>query len=191
MLMSRIERALEKANKRRHSIKKSIAGEMNAAEYMVSPAKKMNIMSNKFVLIGLILSTIVASLLLFSMINYFVLKTSQHVYTQGSDLPKEALSLNGMEDTRNIIKEESSQLRKPSKAIFTIQAGAFSNALYAKALVKRLEKRGYTVYIKPIEENDKRLFKVCIGNFSNRQEAESLSKKIKETEDIQTFITLY
>lgn len=189
--MSRIERALEKANKRRHSIKKSIAGEMNAAEYMVSPAKKMNIMSNKFVLIGLILSTIVASLLLFSMINYFVLKTSQHVYTQGSDLPKEALSLNGMEDTRNIIKEESSQLRKPSKAIFTIQAGAFSNALYAKALVKRLEKRGYTVYIKPIEENDKRLFKVCIGNFSNRQEAESLSKKIKETEDIQTFITLY
>ncbi len=190
--MSRIEKALEKANKMRHSFKKSIAEETNASEYVVSPAKKMNIMSKKSVLIGLILSAIAASLLLFSIINYFVLKTPQQVQPQGSVLPKEATSFNRMEDTRRIIKEESSRLQKPSKAIFTIQAGAFRNAPYAKALATRLEKKGYKVYIKSTEEKDGKLFKVCIGNFSTRQEAESLSEEIEKTEDyLQTFVTLY
>lgn len=207
--MSRIERALEKANKMRHSIKEAIAEETNTAEHVVLPAKKINIMSNKSVLIGLILSAIVASLLLFSIINYFVLKPltesphiksptpiqkeelPQQVQPQGSVLPKEAMPLNGMEDTRKETKEESSQLQKPSKTIFTIQAGAFRNALYAKALATRLEEKGYKVYITQLEEKDGRLFKVCVGNFSNRQKAESLSNKIKETEDLQTFITLY
>ena len=207
--MSRIEQALEKANKIRHPIKQNISEETNNSEILVFPAKKMNIMSSKSVLIGLILSVIVASLLLFSIVNYFVLKTltksphmksptpiqkvelSQPVQPQGSGLPKETAFLNGMEDTRKEIKEESSKLQKPSKAIFTIQAGAFRNAVYAKALATGLEEKGYKVYITPLEEKDGKIFKVCIGNFSNRQEAENLSKKIKKTGDLQTFITLY
>ncbi len=190
--MSRIEQALEKANKERESIKKSIAEETNSAEYVVSPAKKMHIMSNKSVLIGLILSIIVASLLLFSIINYFVLKTPRQLQPPGSVQPKEALSLNGMADSRKVIEEESSKLQIPSKAIFTIQAGAFRNALYARALATKLEKKGYKAYIKPIDGKDGRLFKVCVGNFNTRQEAKSLSDEIEKTEDyLQTFITLY
>ncbi len=207
--MSRIERALEKANKMRHSMKDAFAEETNTAKNIVFPAKRINIMSNKSFLIGLILSAIVTSLLLFSIINYFVLENLteslhiksptpsqkeellQKVQPQGSVLHKEAMSLSGMKGSRKEINEESSQLQKPSKAIFTVQVGAFRNTLYAKALATRLHGKGYKVYITSLEEKDGRLFKVCVGNFNNRQKAEILSDKIKNTEDLQTFISLY
>jgi cell division septation protein DedD len=35
-----------------------------------------------------------------------------------------------------------------------------------------------------------RLYKVCIGKFSDRKKAESLCEKIKKTEGFQAFITL-
>lgn len=207
--MSRIEQALEKANKIRHSMKDRRRNKYVRKNYLFS--KEQNIMSNKTVLIGLILSAIVASsLLLFSIINFFVLKTPtesphnmksstpiqkeelpQQIQPQASVLPKEAMSLSGVEDPGKEKKGESSHLRKPSKAIFTIQVGAFRNAIYAKALAKRLAEKGYKAYIISLEEKHVRLFKVCVGNFSNRQEAESSSDKIKKTEDLQTFITLH
>ena len=157
-------------------------------------------MGNKSV----ILIATVSTFLLFTIVNYHDFKTHtfailiqekellQQVQPEGSVLPKEALSLDGIEDSRKEIKDESSQFQKPSKATFTVQVGAFRNAPYAKALATRLEKKGYKVYINPIEKKDGRLFKVCVGNFSTRQEAESLSEEIEKTEDyLQTFVTLY
>jgi cell division septation protein DedD len=207
--MSRIERALEEAKKTRHLNKEAIAEETNTTEHVIFPAKKINIMSNKTVFIGLILAIIFVSLFLFSVINYFVLKKliesphmmsstsiqredpSQQVQPQVSALPKEAVSLNGIEYTQKEIKEKSSPSHKPPKAKFTIQVGAFTNAQYAKALAARLNKKGYKVYTTPLEEKDGKLFKVSVGNFSNRQQAESLSKKIQKNENLHTFITLY
>lgn len=156
-------------------------------------------MSNKSV----ILIATVSTFLLFTIVNYHDFKTRtfaipiqekellQQVQPEGSVLPKEALSLDGIEDSRKEIKDESSQFQKPSKATFTVQVGAFRNAPYAKALATRLDEMGYKAYTTSLKEKDGRLFKVCVGNFKNRQEAQSLSKKIKKTEDLQTLITLY
>jgi hypothetical protein len=89
------------------------------------------------------------------------------------------------------IKKESPQSQKPSGVIFTIQVGAFRNSSYAKALAKRLYEKGYKAYITSFENKSGILFKVCVGKFSNRQEAENLSGKIRSTESLQTFVTLF
>jgi cell division septation protein DedD len=83
-------------------------------------------------------------------------------------------------------EEKSSQLHKPSKDIFTVQVGAFKEASYAKALATRLYEKGYKVYV----TYDEMLFKVCIGKFSDREKADSLSEKIKKTEGLQAVVTL-
>jgi len=101
------------------------------------------------------------------------------------------VSPNKLEDSKKETKEKSSPLQKPKKTEFTIQMGAFRNAQYAKSLAARLDEQGYKVHIAPSEEQDGRLFKVSVGNFSNRQEAESLSKKIIGHGDLQTFIALH
>ena len=60
--MGRIERALEEAKKTRHLNKEAIAEETNTTEHVVFAPKKINIMSNKTVFIGLIFAIILISL---------------------------------------------------------------------------------------------------------------------------------
>jgi hypothetical protein len=99
------------------------------------------------------------------------------------------------EEVKKEIKKEFSQPQKPSEeplaVIFTVQVGAFKNASYAKALAKRLHEKGYETYITSFENKDGMLFKVRVGKFSNRQEAENLSGKINNMEGFQTFVTLF
>ena len=94
-------------------------------------------------------------------------------------------------EDRKETKEEYLQLQEPLEAIFTVQVGAFRNASYAHGLAARLEGKGYKVYITSLENKEGILFKVRIGKFTNKQEAENLSEKIKKTEGLQTFITLF
>jgi len=75
--------------------------------------------------------------------------------------------------------------------LFTVQVGAFRNASYAQGLAARLEGKGYKVYITSLENKDGVLYKVRVGKFTNRQEAENLSGEIKKTEGLHTFITLF
>jgi len=88
-------------------------------------------------------------------------------------------------------KEEPLQPRKPSEAIFAVQVGSFRNASYAKALATKLYEKGYKAYIThSVTKEDERLYKVCIGKFSDKEKAKSLSKKIQKTEGLETFVTL-
>lgn len=75
--------------------------------------------------------------------------------------------------------------------IFTVQVGAFRNASYAQDLAARLQGKGYKVFITSLEKKDGILFKVRVGKFTNRQEADNLSGEIKKIEGLQTFITLF
>ncbi len=93
---------------------------------------------------------------------------------------------------RKETRKELPQPQKPLDIIFTVQVGAFRNASYAKALVKRLDEKGYKAYITySVSKEDKRLHKVRIGKFSNREKANSLSEKIKKAEGLDTFVTTF
>jgi hypothetical protein len=97
-------------------------------------------------------------------------------------------------EVKKEIQKESPQPRKPSEEplaiIFTVQVGAFKNASYAEALRAWLKEKGYSAYmtLSGVKEGEK-LYKVCIGRFTEREKAKTLSKKIRNSEGLQTFVT--
>jgi cell division protein FtsN len=82
--------------------------------------------------------------------------------------------------------------KKPEKKIsnrvyYTIQVGAFRISSEAEALKKRLEKKGYTVRI--VETGgDKKFYRVRVGKFKNRTEAENMAIKITRNEGLKTIV---
>jgi cell division septation protein DedD len=93
--------------------------------------------------------------------------------------------------TENKSVREPSRSKNPLKGIFIIQAGTFSDFSHAKSLRKRLDDRGFNAYIILSEsKNGQNLYKVCMGKFINKEDADTLSKKINNRENMQTFVTL-
>jgi cell division protein FtsN len=116
-------------------------------------------------------------------------------YQKEQQNTKEKYPLKIAEKEKKSIKKKSEkeklvspQPSKPPKAVFTIQVGAFENTSYAKSLKTMLKKKGYSAYITPTKKEGK-LYKVCVGKFSKREEAKALLEKIKQTEGLQAFVT--
>jgi cell division septation protein DedD len=75
---------------------------------------------------------------------------------------------------------------------YTVQAGAFKNEADALALKAKFEKKGYkTQVVNTQEKNREKLFKVMVGAFSVRKDAELLALKLKKTEGLKTFVTFH
>ena len=74
---------------------------------------------------------------------------------------------------------------------YTVQVGAFRNASDADALRSNLGKKGYKTFLIELKaKNVEPLYKVTVGSFSARNEAELLSAKMKKSEGLKTFVTL-
>jgi len=115
---------------------------------------------------------------------------NEEAQSQVSVLPKEAVPLREKIEEKKETKEKSIQTQKPSKPIFTVQAGAFRNASNAKSLKIMLTKKGYDAYITTSRSKKELLYKVWVGEFSDREKADTLAAKIKNAEGIQTFVAL-
>ena len=167
--------------------------------------RKINVL--RLPLIAVIISIIFGTILLVFLLNFFFWKSStdknlemksskvivpaetsdEQFQSQASVLPEKVSS---QSKTAEIQKEISLRPSISSKAVFTVQVGAFEDASYAEALKKELNKKGYKVYITTLElKGNEKLHKVCIGKFSSREKAEVLSTKIKKKEGLQTFVT--
>ncbi|NWF52664.1 MAG: SPOR domain-containing protein [Nitrospirae bacterium] len=82
------------------------------------------------------------------------------------------------------------QSLKSTKIVYTVQLGAFKNPLDAETLKVKFDKKGFKAFV--IDSNSKngeRLYKVWVGEFATRKEAEEVSLKIKKTEGLQPFVT--
>jgi cell division septation protein DedD len=80
--------------------------------------------------------------------------------------------------------------KSTAKITYTVQAGAFTSPHDAGILKEKLVKKGYTAYIIQSEsKKHERLYKVMIGEFTTRKQAEVLSLRIKKSEGLQTFVT--
>jgi septal ring-binding cell division protein DamX len=169
------------------------------------------------IIVGLIISAIfIIAVFSFSLLNYSIWKSpmsespetrsfnlpvqkgesARQVQPEVSSPPKEENGVSPNETTDTDIEKEtepeSTQPREYSKLMFTVQVGAFSDAYYAKSLRMRLNRKGYHAYttIAPLEKKG-RLYKVWVGKFNNREEAEIVSEKIKKAEGLQTFVTVW
>ena len=96
---------------------------------------------------------------------------------------------------------ENRETRKPletqdpdktsKKRRYTVQIEALKSAAAADALKERLNKKGYKAsVISSVTKKHEKLFKVFVGEFAARKEAEVMSVKLKKTENLQRpFVT--
>ena len=170
--------------------------------------EKIAFIRNKSTIIIFIISAVFVTVLLGFLLEYFALKSPTHKNFEMTSLkgpirkeesvqsaapvqPKEAVSLGETAKTEKETKEKSLQPQKPSKALFTVQVGAFSNVSYAKSLKMRLHKKGYNASITISKsKKDGRLYKVWIGKFRDREKAETIAAQIKREEGMQTFVVV-
>ncbi len=135
--------------------------------------KREDYKDRRAIIAVLILSAIfIIGVMFITVINYYVWRdrTYEIPETKSLDLP--------------VQKQYRAQL-------FTIQAGAFNDAYFAKSLMSRLSKKGYPAFITTSYLKEKKLYKVFIGKFTERLDAEEMSLKIKKAEGIQTFVTFW
>lgn len=157
--------------------------------------KKIGVIRNTSTIIIFIISAIFITGFLGFMLGYFDWKSPSHesLKIKPLEVPvqKEVVPLSEKTDKKKETKEKSIQHQKHSKPIFTIQAGAFRNASYAKSLKTLLTEKKYDAYITTSRsKKGGMLYKVWIGEFSDRKKAETLAAKIKNAEGIQTFVAL-
>lgn len=117
----------------------------------------------------------------------------EQVKPQAAALPKKEVSRTAEKKPKEKKQEKpiQSPSPKPSKKIFTVQVGAFSDLSHARFLKERLHKKRYAAYITSSTSiKEGKLYKVWIGKFSDREKAEILCKEIKKTEGLQAFVTL-
>jgi cell division septation protein DedD len=117
---------------------------------------------------------------------------TQEIQLLGETQQKEtqqAQQNNKAKGTKEVRKIQEPQ-KIPKTRKYTVQAGAFNDISDANALKARLDKKGYKTYITSSEtQKHKKFYKVRIGNFTTRKEAEIISIKIKTIEGLNTFVT--
>jgi cell division septation protein DedD len=109
-----------------------------------------------------------------------ITETQKTIETKEASSTKESKEIKTTKEIQKISKSRK----------YTVQVGAFKNVSDANALKAKLDKKGYKTVITQAEtKKHKNFYKVMIGNFITRKEAEVLSVKIKKSEGLNTFVT--
>jgi cell division septation protein DedD len=108
--------------------------------------------------------------------------------------PKEAQPIERtkeMPPSQSVQKSGESQEtnKSASSRKYTVQVGAFKNSSDAHALMLKLDKKGYHAAVIMTKAKNERIFKVLVGEFNTREEAEVFSIKLKKTESLKAFVT--
>ena len=93
-----------------------------------------------------------------------------------------------------IVQKTQETVKAAKTRKYTVQVEAFKNTSTADALKEKLGKKGYKASVISVKtKKQENLFKVIVGEFTNRKEAEVMSVKLKKTENLQhafvTFVT--
>jgi len=68
----------------------------------------------------------------------------------------------------------------PPVSFYSIQIGSFSKKEFAKKLKELANNKGYECFIKEAEIKDKKVYRVYIGKYSNRTEAQKHLKEVSK-----------
>ena len=72
---------------------------------------------------------------------------------------------------------------------YTVQVSAYKRENYAKNLVGKLKKKGYSAYIASSETSlGKKWYRVRIGHFTTKESANEFAKKVRKKEKISTLV---
>jgi cell division septation protein DedD len=90
-----------------------------------------------------------------------------------------------------IVQKTQETVKTSKTRKYTVQIEAFKNNSTADALKEKLSKKGYKASVISVNtKKQENLFKVIVGEFTNRKEAEVMSVKLKKTENLHhAFVT--
>lgn len=81
-------------------------------------------------------------------------------------------------------------LAEPSGSGFVLQISALNERAPAELIAKRLSAKGYAAYVtSPAAGAPARMYRVRIGKFKTRREAEAIAAKVEKEEQIRPWIT--
>jgi DedD protein len=88
-------------------------------------------------------------------------------------------------------KEEPATTQPPltAEGKYTVQVSSFTEREKATELVARLIKKKYPAYITSTQISQTTWYRVRIGRFASREEAEKFALTLKEKEKLNTFVT--
>jgi cell division septation protein DedD len=78
---------------------------------------------------------------------------------------------------------------EPSVPGFTVQIAALNIRTEAEAIAKRLSSRGYAAYVIPPASGTPAVFRVRVGKFGTRREAETVAARLQKEEQFKPWIT--
>lgn len=103
----------------------------------------------------------------------------------------EGITSQSLTDPKDSQSSPSPQCTPQSAGVYVVQAGAFTHISYAQALRNNLEDKGYKSYITVSGLNDeKRIFRVLVGSFMDRKDAQSLAEEMKKKENLEVIVAL-
>jgi len=79
------------------------------------------------------------------------------------------------------IAKIASEIKKTETSFYSLQIGAFSNKEIAEKLKNTAESKGYQAFIKEYQVNGKLLYKVYVGKYPTKEEAQKYISQIAST----------
>jgi cell division septation protein DedD len=86
-------------------------------------------------------------------------------------------------------KEPESLPAEPGGQGYALQIAALRDRNEAEAIAKRLESKGYAAYVLAPASGTPAVFRVRIGKFKTRRDAETVSSKLQKEEQFNPWIT--
>lgn len=116
------------------------------------------------------------------------------IYEQADDdmTPQKETAHSVQTDDLKGEKQQVSSSRSGQSAArtYTVQVGAFRQPADAAAFKDKFEQKGFMVSVQEtLTKNHEKIYKVRVGEFRSRKEAEIMSAKIKKAEGLSTFVT--
>ncbi|MCD6353014.1 MAG: SPOR domain-containing protein, partial [Proteobacteria bacterium] len=72
---------------------------------------------------------------------------------------------------------------------YTVQTASFQQVENAQKMVEALKKKGFSPFITPAQISTGKIwYRVMLGNFSSREEAKRIARKVQDSMDIQPMI---
>jgi cell division protein FtsN len=74
--------------------------------------------------------------------------------------------------------------------VYSVQAGAYKKRAKAETLRNKYEKAGYPAKVATVIIQDESIFKVMIGEFSTKEDADEFAMKLKRTDGLDTIVRM-
>ncbi len=90
---------------------------------------------------------------------------------------------------RNTAPAEAARSAEPAGQGFAVQIAALNIRGEAEAIAKRLTAKGYAAYVLSPANGTPAVYRVRVGKFSTRREAESIAAKLQKEEQFKPWVT--